>query len=66
NSKKCSLCGKRGYKMTFLPSLETEELTFEFAHEKCHRQYFKMLNYSFKNDTIEKRKKFLLQKQQKK
>lgn len=65
NSKKCSLCGKEGRNLTFLPSLSTKDLVFEFVHENCLRQYFKKLNYRFKNDTIEKRKQFLLDKQKK-
>lgn len=59
DEKLCSLCGKRGYKFTFLPSLESKELDFDLVHERCLKKYFNQLGHSFEDDTIEKREQFL-------
>lgn len=56
--KICVLCGKKGYEITFLPSLEDPLNKIDLVHNKCLKQYFKKLNYSFTNDSLLKRKEF--------
>lgn len=63
--KICVLCGKKGYEITFLPSLKDPLNKFDFVHKKCLNQYFKKLSYSFTNDSLLKRKEFYKMKNNK-